>query len=86
MSDEEKILLGVAAFLGLLIIYLGIKSYTTAKNWMEDRRKQRQNAFSKQPLKKEQKLVYQYWLMSIPQALSEEVSQELTPKPSDVRK
>jgi hypothetical protein len=31
MPDEEKIFLGVVAFLGLLIIIFGIKSYTTAK-------------------------------------------------------
>ena len=51
MSNEEKLEWAVVAFLGLLIIYFGMKCYTILKKRMEDRQKQRQNAFSKQPLK-----------------------------------
>ena len=41
MSDKQKVLRVLAASLGLLIIYFAIKSYSTAKKWMDDRRKQR---------------------------------------------
>jgi NADH:ubiquinone oxidoreductase subunit 3 (subunit A) len=70
LANEEKLEWAVVTFLGLLIIYFGMKCYSILKKRMEDRQKQRQNAFSKQPLKQEQKLIFQYWLMSIPDALS----------------